>query len=279
MRCAWNTLIRILPNHLRRCVDGQLADNLLELRLRKGKPVELVTLAGSRWLPETATEEDLNFIIHTASQYSPWSASSMANGFLTVSGGHRIGICGECVCKAGIMTGFQRISGLCIRISRDFQGISKGIPMDSVLVLGAPGSGKTTLLRDLIRRISDQESGAVTVVDERGELFPREADFPTGKRTDVLTGCSKEQGIELALRTMGPAWIAVDEITSEEDCAALLKAGWCGVRLLATAHAGGIKDLYSRSVYRPLVERKLFQNVVVMGMDKSWRLERTELCY
>lgn len=277
MRCSWNTLLKVLPCRLQRCIDKQTADRLLEIRLRKGMPIEFVTLGGSRWLTELATEDDLKFIIHTASQYSPWAAASMANGYLTVSGGHRIGICGDCVYKSGVMTGFQRISGLCIRIARDFPDISKGIPMESVLILGPPGSGKTTLLRDMIRRISDHDMGAVTVVDERGELFPREGDYPTGRKTDVLSGCGKEQGIELALLNMGPSWIAMDEISSELDCTALVKAGWCGVHLLATAHAGDIKDLYSRPVYRPLVEKKLFRNVVVMGLDKSWRLERMEL--
>ena len=81
----------------------------------------------------------------------------------------------------------------------------------------------------------------------------------------------------MALRTLGPSYIAMDEITSESDCAALIRAGWCGVRLLATAHASDINDLFSRSVYRPLVNTGLFQTAVVLKPDKSWKLERMKL--
>ena len=118
-------------------------------------------------------------------------------------------------------------------------------------------------------------------MDERGELFPYVKDMPcfdTGKRTDILIGCGKMEGVEMALRTMGPSFIAVDEITADEDCKALIRSGWCGVRLLATAHASDLKDLYHRSVYRPLVENQLFDNVIVLQEDKSWRVERMGQC-
>ena len=88
---------------------------------------------------------------------------------------------------------------------------------------------------------------------------------------DVITGCGKGKGIDLLLRTMGPRYIAVDEITSEQDCAALTHAGWCGVRLLATAHAETVEDLYNRPIYRPLLAGKLFNHVLVLSRDKSWR--------
>jgi len=110
------------------------------------------------------------------------------------------------------------------------------------------------------------------VVDERGELFP--AGFNRGARVDVLTGCTKGHGIEILLRTMGPDTIAVDEITAQEDCKAMVQAGWCGVRMLATAHAGSVRDLKARPLYKPLVDNGLFDHVFVMGRDKSWREER-----
>ncbi len=108
------------------------------------------------------------------------------------------------------------------------------------MILGPPGAGKTTLLRDLIRQISDGKGEAVAVADQRGELFPalyQGYQFQTGSRTDVLTGASKAEGMELLLRSMGPKWIAVDEITALEDCAAMEQCSYCGVRFLATAHA------------------------------------------
>ena len=148
---------------------------------------------------------------------------------------------------------------------------------DSMLLIGPPGSGKTTLLRDLIRMKGCEGDGCVAVVDEREELFPHfkgQACFDPGIHTDVLSGCPKSDGIDALLRSMNPSWIAVDEITREADCNSLLKAGWCGVRFIVTAHAGSVKDLLSRPVYRPLIINKLFDSVVVLRRDKSWTLER-----
>lgn len=89
-----------------------------------------------------------------------------------------------------------------------------------------------------------------------------------------MSGCPKVQGIDTVLRTMGPATVAIDEITATEDCKALLQAGWCGVSLLATAHAGTRQDLFSRPVYRPVVEAGLFQYLVILHSDKTWTVER-----
>ena len=145
--------------------------------------------------------------------------------------------------------------------------------MGALLILGPPGAGKTTLLRDIIRHRSNGGK-IVSVVDERGELFPCGNLFDPGTRTDVLTGCSKAQGVDIALRTMSPKCIAVDEITAQEDCQALVSALWCGVDLLATAHAANCNDLQSRPIYRPLIQTGLFKQVIVLSRDKSWHLER-----
>ena len=112
----------------------------------------------------------------------------------------------------------------------------------------------------------------VCVVDERSELFPQ--GICTGRRMDVLTGRRKSIAIESVLRTMGPQVIVADEITSEEDCRALLSASWCGVRVAATAHASCLRDLNERKTYRSIPELGIFERVVVMKPDKSWHLER-----
>jgi stage III sporulation protein AA len=164
-------------------------------------------------------------------------------------------------------------------VARAFEGIGKLAPKSgSLLILGPPGSGKTTLLRDLIR-VRSEAGQAVSVVDERGELFPIGADFPGGLRTDIITGCSKRIGVNMVIKTMRPRCVAVDEITAQEDVQALLDAGWCGVELLATAHAEDARDLLQRRIYRPLVESGLFQQVLVLQADKSWRLERVGSCH
>ena len=274
MRCAWKELLAILPPWLAAEVDRLARDSLQELRLRLNQPPELVLSGTSRWLSRTAGEADLRFVVNTASRYSPWAAQTMARGFLTAPGGHRIGVCGEAVVSGGEMTGIRTVTSLCVRVARDFPGIARNTPWGtgSVLLLGPPGSGKTTLLRDMIRKISETEP--VAVVDERGELFPK--GFCRGQRTDVLEGCSKKEGIEMALRTMGPGCIAVDEITAEVDCETLIQAAWCGVRLLATAHGSSAEDLRRRELYRPLWERRIFDHVLTLRRDKSWREERME---
>ena len=274
MRCAWNELIRILPQTLRRSVDELGKNDLQELRLRLHKPALLVSRQGSRLLDRIINEADLSFVINTASRYSPWAASTMSQGYITAPGGHRIGLCGDAVVQDGVMRGIRFPTSLCIRVARDLPGIAGelGKLTGNILILGPPGSGKTTLLRDLIRQISNQEEGSIAVVDERGELFP--PGFDQGQNTDVLSLCSKPQGLALALRTMGPSCIAVDEITAREDCEALTMAMWCGVRLLATAHAANMKDLRSRPVYAPIINSKLFDQIVILRRDKSWYTER-----
>lgn len=279
MRCAWKELMSILPMWMRSEVDELGKDHLQEVRMRLGLSPELVRSCGNIRLKRKTTIEDIHYTVNAASRYSPWAAATAAQGYITAQGGHRIGLCGEAVVQAGLMTGLRQMNALCIRVARDFPGLADKLNDNkgSVLIIGSPGAGKTTLLRDLIRQRSEFGPGSVAVVDERGELFPSCGCFPSGSRTDILTGCSKQQGVGMLLRTMGPATIAMDEITSEQDCEALIKAGWCGVKLLATAHAATREELYSRAVYKPLIKSRIFDTVVVLRSDKSWKAERMEL--
>lgn len=272
MQCAWKELMGILPPRIRQETDRLGRHNLQELRLRIHKPPQLHLPQGRVSLTGAVTQEDIHYVINMASRYSPWNAETAALGYLTAPGGHRIGICGEAVVKGGQMQAIRTAHSLNIRIARDFPDIARPLLSltGSILIIGSPGWGKTTLMRDLIRGISGKEN--VSVVDERGELFP--AGMDTGASADILTGCPKDTGIEILLRTMGPDTIAVDEITSAGDCMALLRAGWCGVRLLATAHACGKQDLLRRPVYKPIVESGLFETLVILQKDKTFRTER-----
>ena len=278
MKCAWQELLSILPIHMRKDVDRLGKDTMQELRLRISHPPELVCTDGSCWLPNAATCEDISFVIHTASRYSPWAATTITRGFITAEGGHRIGLCGDAVTKEDKPAGIRIPTSLCIRVARDFPGIAvkAGSISGNVLILGPPGSGKTTLLRDLIRQISNSNSGSVAVVDERGELFP--TGFYTGRRTDVLTGCKKADAIDMLIRTMSPACIAVDEITELEECNAVIRSCGCGVRILATAHGASHDDLKQRPIYRSLLKSKVFETVLIMDLDKRWRAERIGKC-
>ena len=273
MTCAWDCLLGILPARLRQEVDELGRYTLRELRLRQGAPPELVLPGGSRWLEGNCTRQEIGFCIQAACRYSPWAAESVREGFLTAPGGHRLGLCGLALYRGGQRTGLREITSVCIRVARDFPGIAEKVPQNgSVLILGAPGWGKTTLLRDLIRQRS--KNVPVAVVDQRGELFPE--GFDTGMRTDILRGCRKREGLEQVLRTMGPGCIALDEITAEEDCEALIRAAGCGVTLLATAHAASMADFRSRPLYRMMGESNIFDHILLLSEDKSFWEERME---
>lgn len=271
MNCAWSELLGVLPLNLRSRVNELGKNDLQQLRLRLGEGPELLTNRGTIHPDGKVTREDIAYVVNAASRYSPWAAATMAQGYLTAPGGHRIGVCGEAVIRDGEVTALRAVTSLCIRVARDFPGIGGCVQSasGSVLILGAPGWGKTTLLRDMVRNLSRRE--AVSVVDERGELFPPGLDRG---RADVLTGASKAAGISMVLRSMGPSWIAVDEITTAEDSGAILQAANCGVKLIATAHAGSLAEFRRRTVYRPLVENHLFETVYVLHRDKSFGTER-----
>ena len=272
MRCAWKELLDILPRWMITDVDALGRSSLQELRLRLNAPPELVSCDSVQRLGRQVSSEDLSYCVNAASRYSPWAAATIAQGFLTVSGGHRIGLCGEAVLKNKEITGIRKVTSLCIRVARDFPGIGSSAAglRGSMLILGAPGRGKTTLLRDIARQIS--EKSTVAVVDERGEIFP--SGFVRGDRMDVLTGVPKAGGVEMVLRTMGPEWIAVDEITAEEDCRSLLQAQGCGVRLLATAHAGSLDEFRVRPIYKALLDNHVFDYLLILHSDKSYGTER-----
>lgn len=272
MTCAWREFLSILPQKLRKEVDRLGKESLQELRLRINSPPELV-LGGSRyWLSEPVTLEELNHVVNMASRYSPWAATTAAQGYLTAPGGHRIGLCGTAVCKDGVVTGMRELTSLCIRVARDYPGIGREAETleGSILILGAPGWGKTTLLRDVIRKLSEKQT--VCVIDERGEVFPD--GFERGSSVDILKGCEKKTGLPMALRTMGPEVIAVDEITEAGDSEALLQAAHCGVRLLATAHASSIFEFKRRKIYQLLVDNGVFCAFLVLHKDKTYHVER-----
>lgn len=268
MKCMTKELLGILSPAVREMVKRVDLDKTREIRLKVGCPVRIVGPRGAVELPHLVQKEDLTYLINAASRYSPWSCVGMGQGYLTAPGGHRIGICGEAVLDKGTVQTLRNPSSVCIRLARQLPEVGKGIALeDSLLILGPPGSGKTTLLRELIRRLSQEKRESVSVVDERGELFPQLAGQSCfdSAGADILTGAPKPEGIEMVLRSMGPSWIAVDEITAARDCQALVQAGWCGVRLLATVHASGVEDLRHRPVYRPLVESGIFSRGLVLS--------------
>lgn len=265
MMCRWKELLSILPPSVREEADKLGRESAREIRLRLGYPGQL-NLGMKRYImTRIVTREDIDYVITAASRYSPWAAATMEKGFITAPGGHRIGISGEAAVHAGQVQTIRVPTSLCIRVARDFPGIAPKL-RGSVLIIGPPGWGKSTLLRDLARTRGETEN--VVVIDDRGELFPD--GISRGSGLDVLQFCHKEQGIAMALRTMGPQTIAVDEITEEADCRSLIRAANCGVSLLATVHGESAADLQ----WRDLVDKRIFDTVLRLNRDQTWSRER-----
>lgn len=263
---------------------------LEELRLRMG--CEVTTVIGGKEQPLSlrkpliCTETMLRQLLNAASGYSAYAADeTLKQGFLALQGGHRIGFCGTAVVDRGAVVTLRALSSANVRIARQWIGCADGILLElgstfgSTLMVGPPGCGKTTLLRDLVRQLSDRLEYRVGVVDSRGELaacLDGMPQFQVGRRTDVISMIPKEAGMELLVRTMRPDWIAVDEITSAEDVDAMVRVSYCGVRVLATAHAFGLEDLSRRPLYRRILDLGLFEQLIVLDQTQKPRLERMD---
>ena len=266
-----------------------------ELRLRAGRPMTAAYPEGERPVPgaeEAVTAEDLERVLEIATRASLHTAQAqLVQGFFTVAGGHRVGVCGTAAVEGGQVRSLRQFSSLAIRVARSVPGAAASVldklwengALRSTLLVSPPGAGKTTLLRELIRCISGGEGCPalrVGVADERGELAALRGGLPqfdVGPRTDVMDGCPKEKALLMLLRAMNPQVLAADEITDPADCAALSLAANCGVALLCSAHGAGLEDLERRPLYRDLLERKIFRRLVVIrrtGESRIYRVSR-----
>lgn len=258
-----------------------------ELRLRLGFPPTVLSKSRERILPVRTgfglvTRDDLENVLLCASEQSVYSVSeTMREGFLTLPGGHRIGICGTLALRDGETVSVRDVSSLCIRVSGEPSIRTEHLLerlTEPTLILGPPGSGKTTLLRACIRLLSDA-GRRVSLADDRGEVAACWHGVPqrnVGMHTDVLTGGRKMQSVLWLLRTMNPEWIAVDEITAPGDLESMETCSYCGVRLLATAHASGTAELNSRPLYKRLLALQLFHQVFVLDETKQFYVERMD---
>ena len=263
-----------------------------EFRLRAGRPMTLVTTEGELFVSDelprqSVTQSDLEQLCDTVTGYSRYAASeSMGKGYLVGRGGFRVGLCGTVVLRDGVGVNLRDISSASVRISRQAAGLCRdmtqllpeGESFQSTLIAAPPGAGKTTLLREMVAALSNgSEERAplrVGIVDERGELAGMYRGVPqldVGFHTDVLDGCPKALGIPMLMRSANPQVIAVDEITAEEDLAAMAAAANCGVALLATIHALDEEELRRKPLYPVLAASQVFRRLITISVEAGRR--------
>ena len=228
------------------------------------------------------TREDLKETMEYISGYSLYSyEDEMRQGFLTVQGGHRVGVTGKVILDGNEIQGMKYISCINVRLAHEVVGcadqvmpyIRKKDWVAHTLIVSPPRGGKTTLLRDIIRQLSNGEEKkkmpgvTVGVVDERSELAGSYQGVPQndlGMRTDVLDGCPKAEGMEMLIRSMSPAVVAVDELGRKEDFKAVESVIHSGCKVIATAHGNSIEDVIHQPYFERLVRRRVFERYIFL---------------
>lgn len=272
----------------------ELFDAVQEIRCRVEQPLFLRTKQGQEILVlKRFRKEQMQHLISRISQGSSYAwEEEYRRGYLTLPGGHRVGLTGKAVLEKGTVRTMTSIHALNVRIARAVPGAADSLMekvlfggiIHNTLLLSPPGCGKTTVLRDIVRQLSDgiprlQFQGVqVSVVDERSELAGCVSGIPQleiGCRTDVLDGCPKQEGIPLMLRSMGPQVIAMDEIGTEEDAAALEAALQSGVAIMTTAHGNNLDELLRHPVLHSLAASEAFPLIVRL----FWKDGQVQLQY
>ncbi len=264
--------IKSLPSHIKR--------NLEEIRIRNGHNIILYA-SGKEYELECKNGAKIdnyiiNNIFNSFLNYSAYAyQEEITNGYITIEGGHRVGVCGRTVMENGKVKTIKDISSVNIRRSREFIGISdpcmgyllKGKhQIYNTIIVSPPKCGKTTLLRDMIRNCSSM-GFQVGVCDERSEIsgmYNGAPSYDLGTRTDVLDGCPKEKGMIMLIRSMSPDLIATDEIGKREDCHAIEAAVCAGISLLTTIHGNSFEDVISSGIGE-LVKKGVFERLIFLS--------------
>lgn len=257
-------LLGYFPERLKKYLEA-VTVKITEIRLRRERPIvlmhnsEMIFINAEGKLTRLFDKEcikvssaEIDSIFYAVCRNSVHSfQDDICNGFITISGGHRVGLCGTAVIHNGKISNIKNISGLNFRISREIIGSGEDIfnrvfccGLSNVLVAGAPSSGKTTVLRDLCRLLGNRYK--VSVIDERSEIAAVYGGVPQndiGINTDVFDGFSKSDGLETAVRVMSPDIIVFDEAGSQNEFENMRYAMTCGVRICASIHAFSVDDV------------------------------------
>ena len=283
-----NRILSVLPRSSRVLIGKEHLqyEYLQEIKLRVEKPLLLVyrgeeIIPGNqRGKPYIVTREDIREMLEYISNYSLYAyEQEMKQGYITIEGGHRVGMTGQAIIENGKVKNLRYISSINLRMSHEILGCADPIfpfitynkKLYHTLIVSPPRCGKTTLLRDMIRQISNGNGWingmSVGVVDERSELggcYMGVAQTQLGIRTDVLDCCPKAEGMIMLIRSMGPEVIAVDEIGTAEDVHAIEYAMHCGCKMLATVHADSMEELRKKPLFDQMVAEKRFERYVLL---------------
>ena len=277
-------ILRVLPFKISSEIREYFqSDKIQEIRIKVGKCIILNSFKGERILTYIVTVEDIKQILVKISNYSLYAyEEEIKQGYITISGGHRIGIAGECVIVDGAIRTIKNISSLNIRICREVLGASDELMryitnynrIYNTLIVSPPKCGKTTILRDIARNVSsgmniiNLSGKKVSVIDERSEIaacFNGVPQMNLGIRTDVLDNCLKREGMLMAIRSLSPEVLICDEIGTRGDIEALLMAFNSGVNVVVTIHGFSIDDIYKRKVFKELLDNSILDRIVILS--------------